>query len=292
MSFVTQEGRVGSPQACLVQIVLQVLSVLLLSTPVVAAEMMLPRVYSPEVDVSGWLMSEKLDGVRGYWDGKQLLSKNGNRLYPPEAFVRDWPPFPVEGELWGGRSSFEKTVSIVKKQQPHNGWLQLKFAIFDVPQSDGRFIERMARAIEWLAEHPTPYAYVIPQAKVRDSDHLQQELKRIESLGGEGLIVRRPDTYYKNGRTAEILKVKNHQDAEAKVLAHLPGKGRNQGRLGALLVALDDGTQFKIGSGFRDAERGDPPSIGEVVTFKHYGKYPSGIPRFPSFLRLRRDRNL
>ena len=292
MLFVTREGRAGSPQARRVQIVLQVLIVLLLSAPVVAVEMMLPRVYSPEVDVSGWLMSEKLDGVRGYWDGKQLLSKNGNRLYPPEAFVRDWPPFPVEGELWGGRSRFEKTVSIVKKQQPHNGWLQLKFAIFDVPQSDGRFIERMARAIEWLAEHPTPYAYVIPQAKVRDSDHLQQELKRIESLGGEGLIVRRPDTYYKDGRTAEILKVKNYQDAEAKVLAHLPGKGRNQGRLGALLVALDDGTQFKIGSGFRDAEREAPPSIGEVVTFKHYGKYPSGIPRFPSFLRLRRDRNL
>ena len=291
MSFFTQEGRAGSPQARRVQIVLQVLIVLLLSAPVVAVEMMLPRVYSPEVDVSGWLMSEKLDGVRGYWDGKQLLSKNGNRLYPPETFVRDWPPFPVEGELWGGRSRFEKTVSIVKKQQPHNGWLQLKFAIFDVPQSDGRFIERMARAIEWLAKHPTPYAYVIPQAKVRDSDHLQQELKRIESLGGEGLIVRRPDTYYKDGRTAEILKVKNYQDAEAKVLAHLPGKGRNQGRLGALLVALDDGTQFKIGSGFRDAEREAPPSIGEVVTFKHYGKYPSGIPRFPSFLRLRRDRN-
>ena len=63
----------------------------------------------------------------------------------------------------------------------------------------------------------------IPQAEVRDSDHLKQELKRIESLGGEGLIVRRPDTYYKDGRTVEILKVKNYQDAEAKVLALLPG---------------------------------------------------------------------
>jgi DNA ligase-1 len=147
-------------------------------------------------------------------------------------------------------------------------------------------------ATEWLAEHPTSYAYVIPQAKVRDSDHLQQELKRIESLGGEGLIVRRPGTYYKDGRTAEILKVKNHQDAEARVLAPLPREGRNQGRLGVILVALDDGTQFKIGSGFSDAEREDPPSIGEVVTFKYYGKHSSGIPRFPSFLRLRRDRNL
>lgn len=292
MSFVTRGGRSGSPEVCRVKIVSLVFFALLLSTPFVAAEMMLAQVYSPAIDVSGWLMSEKLDGVRGYWDGQRLLSKNGNRLYPPEVFVRDLPPFPVEGELWGGRSTFEQTVSIVKKQQPHNGWLQLKFAIFDVPQRDGRFIERLARATEWFAAHQTPYAYVIPQVKVLDAEHLQQELKRIEQLGGEGLIVRRPDTSYRDGRSAEILKVKSYQDAEARVLAHLPGKGRNQGRLGALLVALDDGTQFRIGSGFSDVERGAPPAIGELITFKHYGTYLSGVPKFPSFLRPRRDRDL
>ncbi len=257
-----------------------------------AVEMMLPKVYSAEVDVSGWLMSEKLDGVRGYWDGRQLLSKNGKRFYPPAAFVLDWPPFPVEGELWGGRSTFAETVSSVKKQQPHDGWLKLKFAIFDVPSSRGRFSERLARASDWFSVHPTPYAFVLPQITVRDSAHLQQELKRIETLGGEGLIVRRPDSYYSDGRTDEILKVKNCQDAEARVIAHLPGKGRNRGRLGALLVALDDGTQFKIGSGFSDNERESPPPIGELITFKYYGKHPSGIPRFPSFLRIRSDRNL
>lgn len=292
MSFVTRGGRSRLPGGCRTKIVLLVICALLLWTPVAATELMLPQVYSPEVDVSGWLMSEKLDGVRGYWDGTQLLSKNGNRLYPPEAFVRDLPPFPVEGELWGGRSTFEQTVSIVKKQQPHNGWLQLKFAIFDVPQRDGRFMERLAKATEWLDVHPNPYAYIVPQVKVHDAEHLQQELQRIEKLGGEGLIVRRPDTYYRDGRSAEILKVKNYQDAEARVLAHLPGKGRNQGRLGALLVALGDGTQFRIGSGFSDAERGSPPAIGDLITFKYYGKYLSGIPRFPSFLRIRRDRDL
>lgn len=265
---------------------------LLGSVPVGAAELMLPQVYREQVEVSGWLMSEKLDGVRGYWDGQQLLSKNGNRLFAPAEFTRGLPPFPLEGELWGGRGRFEQTVSIVRPQQPHAGWRQLRFAIFDVPQVPGGFSARIKLARDWFASQPSAYAFVIPQLAVRDQAQLQQELQRIEALGGEGLIVRQPDALYTAGRSSEILKVKNYQDAEALVVAHLPGKGRNEGRLGALLVALADGRQFKIGSGFSDAERELPPPVGATITFSYYGKYRSGIPRFPSFIRIRQDLDL
>jgi len=253
---------------------------------------MLPQVYSEQTDISGWLMSEKLDGVRGYWDGKQLLSKNGITLFPAKEFIAKLPDFPLEGEIWGGRGTFEQTVSIVRQQRPHEGWLQLKFAIFDVPAAPGGFSTRIAAANTWCAGHPSNYAFVIPQTKVNTQAQLQLELTRIEDLGGEGLIVRRPDALYRAGRNSEILKVKSYQDAEARVIAHLPGKGRNQGRLGALLVQLPGGVQFKIGSGFSDAERITPPPIGTLVTFKFYGKYQSGIPKFPSFLRIRQDKDL
>lgn len=285
--------RWSSPPAMLRKIIRQLLCCgVLLSTPTHASDLMLPEVYTEQVDVSGWLMSEKLDGVRGYWDGQQLLSKNGTIFYPPAAFIRDLPPFPVEGEIWGGRGSFEQTVAIVKKEQPHNGWLQLKLAIFDVPKASGCFTQRIAKASDWFAVHPSAYAFVIPQTSVRDREDLQQHLARIEKLGGEGLIVRNPDANYAAGRSTEILKVKNYQDAEARVLAYFPGKGRNEGRLGSLLVELDDGTQFKIGGGFSDLERESPPPVGAVVTFKFYGKYQSGIPKFPSFLRIRQDQTL
>ncbi len=257
-----------------------------------ASELMLPEVYHEQTDVTGWLMSEKLDGVRGYWDGKKLLSKNGTVFHPPAAFIRGLPPFPLEGELWSGRGGFEQTVSIVKKQQPHTGWLQLKFAIFDVPKVPGGFTERIAKADEWFAVHPSAYAFVIRQTTVHDQTQLQQELQRIEKLGGEGLIVRKPHALYTAGRSMEILKVKNFQDAEAKVVAHLPGKGRNEGRLGSLLVELDDSRQFRIGSGFSDIDRQSPPPIGAIITFKYYGRYQSGIPKFPSFLRIRLDQDL
>ncbi len=265
---------------------------LLITVPSNAADLMLPEVYENQVDVSGWLMSEKLDGVRGYWDGKQLLSKKGNAFSPPAAFIHGLPPFPLEGELWAGRRTFEQTIAIVKKQHPHNGWLQLKLAIFDVPKAPGGFTERMAKATEWFAAHPSAYAFIIPQTEVRNAAELQRQLTRIEKLGGEGLIVRKADAPYTAGRCAEILKVKNYQDAEARVVALLPGKNRNKGRLGALLVELDNGIQFKIGSGFSDAEREVPPPVGSVITFKFYGKYQSGIPKFSAFLRIREDNDL
>lgn len=287
-----RKGRAGAPGPGWFIVALLCCSLLFPANAAVAAEPMLPQVYTRQVDVSGWLMSEKLDGVRGYWDGRQLLSKNGYRFYPPEEFSRDLPPFPLEGEIWGGRGSFEQTVSIVGTQHPHDGWLQLKFAIFDAPRAPGDFIERLARANDWFASHSTSYAFVIPQIPVQDRAHLQQELQRIEKLGGEGLIVRKPGALYTAGRSPEILKVKNHQDTEATVISHLPGKGRNEGRLGSLLVELEDGIRFKIGSGFSDAERESPPPVGAVVTFKFYGNYKSGIPKFPSFLRIRSDRNL
>jgi len=256
-----------------------------------ALEIMLPRVYTDGIDVSGWLMSEKLDGIRGYWDGKQLLSKKGNPLHPPEAFIRNFPPFALEGEIWGGRRTFEKTVSIVKKQHPHDGWLELQFAIFDVPQATGGFSGRLRKAKDWFADHPSEFTFVIAQETIKDNDQLKTELQRVEKSGGEGLIVRKPDTLYATGRSRDILKVKSFFDMEAVVIDHIEGKGRNRGRLGSLLVELPENkkVRFKVGTGFSDEERSNPPPVGSIITFKYYGFYKSGLPRFPSFLRIRTD---
>ncbi len=258
-----------------------------------ALDIMLPQVYRDNIPVVGWMMSEKLDGVRGYWDGKQLFSKNGLLFHPPAAFICGLPPFPLEGELWGGRKTFEKTVSTVKKQRPHNGWFNLQFAIFDVPKTQGRFSSRIQKAEQWFSTHLSQYAFVIPQQIITRPEQLQTELQRIEKLGGEGLIVRNPDALYITGRSSDILKVKNFFDMEAVVIAHIPGRGKNQGRLGSLLVEISgkngEQIQFKIGTGFSTLNRQHPPPIGSVVTFKYYGFYPSGIPKFPSFLRVRSD---
>ena len=257
-----------------------------------APQIMLPKVYEENTDIAGWLVSEKLDGVRGYWDGKKLISKHGIPFHPPPEFLHNFPDFALEGEIWGGRGTFERTVAVVRRQQPNKGWLALKFAIFDVPDATGPFVQRLQKAKRWFAEHPSDYAFVIPQKPVNNNADLAETLRRVEKLGGEGLIVRNPDASYQTGRSSDILKVKGYQDMEADVIAQLPGTGKNTGRLGSLLVELPNGTRFKIGTGFTDEQRKHPPPVGATITFKYYGFYKSGIPKFPSFLRIREDKGL
>ncbi len=251
-------------------------------------EIMLPKVYQGDIELAGWLYSEKLDGVRGYWDGRRLLSRNGIPFEVPQAFTENFPPFPLEGEIWGGRGTFEKTAAIVRRSGPDPGWLDLRFAVFDVPANHAGFEERLKQAGNWFADHPSPYVFVIEHLPISDDEQLREELARVEKDGGEGLVLRKSGSPYTVGRSPDVLKVKSYEDREALVIGHLPGSGRNLGRLGALLVELpDSGLRFKIGSGFNDEERTHPPPLGSLITFKYYGCYESGLPRFPVFMRRR-----
>lgn len=258
----------------------------------VAHQPMLPKTDPNNQTFVGWWMSEKLDGVRGYWDGTQLWSKNGQVLAAPATFTQALPPFALEGELWGGRGTFEQTTSTVLRHRPHAGWLELKFAIFDVPHSDKNFRERITLAKEWFHHNPSNYAFVIEQTVINSEHQLHHQLQRIRALGGEGLMVRDPNAFYEAGRSSSIYKIKPYQDDEAVVIAHLTGKGQNHGHLGALVVQNSAGITFNIGTGFSRSERENPPPIGSTITFKYNGYYSSGIPKFPVFLRLRCDSEL
>ena len=102
-------------------------------------------------------------------------------------------------------------------------------------------------------------------------------------------MLRRPGSRYESGRSQTLLKVKSFHDAEARVLQHQEGSGRHKGRLGALLVELEDGTKFAVGTGFSDAERENPPAIGSLITFRYQELSDGGVPRFPSFVGVRKD---
>src|SRR4030095_8450509 len=99
----------------------------------------------------------------------------------------------------------------------------------------------------------------------RGHDHLREELARVEALGGEGIMARKPRSTYEAGRSSTLLKVKSFHDAEARVVAHAAGAARHKGRLGALVVELADGTGFNVGTGFSDAEREAPPPVGSII---------------------------
>jgi len=247
----------------------------------------LAHTWDGTMDVSGWWMSEKLDGVRGYWTGKAMLSRSGQKFNVPAWFTINFPPTALDGELWLGRQQFAEVVSIVRSQEAGEAWRDVRYVIFDAPGIAGTFETRMAATSAWFDQHPSSYAEVLKQEVCSGEAHLKKRLKAVEALGGEGLMLRRPESLYLAGRTDDLLKVKSFQDSEAVVVKHIEGSGRNRGRLGALLVRLPDGITFKIGSGFSDAERDNPPPIGSTITFKYYGFTHNGVPRFASFLRIR-----
>ena len=250
--------------------------------------LLLAEKWDNATDLSDWWMSEKLDGVRAYWDGKQLLSRQGNIYHAPDWFIKGLPSVPLDGELWMDRKSFQKTVSIVRRQDKSHHWKQIRLLLFDAPEEKGEFEARLKFLKGKVSPKKTPHVEVLEHYRCEGLKHLKKELARIESLGGEGLMLREPGSVYAVGRSSTLLKVKTFHDAEATVLDHQPGKGRHKGRLGALVVQLSDGTEFSVGTGFSDAQREDPPPVGSTITFRYQELSDGGVPRFPSFIRTRK----
>lgn len=102
-------------------------------------------------------------------------------------------------------------------------------------------------------------------------------------------MLRQAGSKYQGGRNKTLLKVKVFFDEEALVLGHEKGTGRLQSLMGKIRVKLANGIEFKIGTGFSDADRKSPPKVGSVITFKFQETSESGTPRFPVFLRERGD---
>jgi len=229
-------------------------------------------------------MSEKLDGIRAYWNGKNLLSRGGHIIYAPKWFIKDYPPFEIDGELWSKRGDFENISSIIRDKNPSQKWKEIKHYIFEAPNTNGNLFQRLNK----VKSYESNIIKIIPQIKIKNKSHLQSFLKNIENNGGEGVVIRDPKAPYINKRTSKALKVKTFQDTECKVLGYTKGKGKFSNVIGAIKCQLNNGIKFKIGSGLSNKERINPPKIGELITFKHQGWTKYKKPRFPIFLRIRK----
>lgn len=251
--------------------------------------LLLANVWTPAVDPTGWWMSEKYDGVRGFWDGRMLWSRKGQVIQAPDDWLAELPrDVALDGELWIGRREFEETASVVLSHTPDERWKRVRFMVFDAPQAPGTFEQRM-EFLKATVPAGKRFVEVVAQVRCEGTKHLLAERDRIVALGGEGMMLRQPESAYEPRRSPTLLKVKTHDDAEATVIAHLPGKGKYAGQLGSLRVRTADGREFSVGSGLTDAQRAAPPAVGAVITYRFRGLTDKGLPRFPSFLRVRTD---
>ena len=245
--------------------------------------------YQQSINIQEYWVSEKLDGIRAYWDGQNLYTRGGHLINVPSFFTKGWPNNVMEGELWIKRNAFELISGLVQKQQATDKeWLPAKFMIFDLPKHSGTFTERIEQMRFMVVNVNSPHLQMIEQYRLTDNAQLTAWLEQAIAVGGEGLMLHKGSARYQAGRSNNIMKLKPVFDDEAEVIAHLAGKGKYKNQLGAIKVKTAQGVIFKIGSGFSDLERMNPPPIGSIVTYQYSGKTAKGVPRFAHFLRVRR----
>jgi hypothetical protein len=253
--------------------------------------LLLANKWSETTDPTRWFMSEKLDGVRALWTRGMLVSRNGNKFSAPAWFIEKLPKdVELDGELFCGRGKFQAAVSIARSHESAR-WHELTFQVFDAPAVKGAFEERQKRIEALLGGGKCgKHIVVVEQTVCTSREHLMTQLKAIEALGGEGLMLRQPGSAYVGSRSSTLLKVKTFHDADAKVIAHEPGKGKYSGQCGALkCTMIDSGKEFRVGSGMSDADRINPPAVGSIIIYRYFELTLDGVPRFPVFVGLRGD---
>ena len=251
-------------------------------------DLLLAKTYSSQENLDQYLVSEKLDGVRAYWNGKQLITRGGLIIQAPDWFTKDFPSQYLDGELWIGRNKYDQVSGIVRTRKPNEvDWRLITYQVFDMPLSLKPFSDRYQDLKGLIENNDNRYLKLVEQIEVASQKELDFLLKHITESGAEGLMLHKKNSFYQGTRSSDLLKYKTYEDAEARVLAHIPGKGEFSGLMGSILVETDDGRRFKIGTGFDRSERVSPPEIGATITYRYRGLTSKGLPRFASFLRVR-----
>lgn len=314
--------------------------------------------------IGGWYVSEKLDGMRAYWDGgitrgieckhvpfantakdarllidpiaTGLWSRYAKPIHAPDWFLDQLPEIPLDGELYLGPGEFQEVMSVVKQHNPDDRWHNVQYAVFDSPPDMHMFMpgkinnpncklilpdlrekyqriganalpfyKMLSKLDKWV---DGPNVYVLQQTKI--DNRTPQALKFLETYlnivtdgGGEGLILRKPESVWFPKRSNELLKIKKLLDSEATVVGYTWGKGKLEGLMGAAIVKWNNGKTFEL-SGFTNLERemvnnkGQEPGaivqgtwntkfpIGSTITFRYTEVSKDGIPLKARYYRL------
>jgi len=253
-----------------------------------APPIQLANTYSSNINIKNYWVSEKLDGVRAYWNGENFISRQGNIIHAPHWFIAPLPTTPLDGELWIDRGQFEKVSGIARQQKPiDSNWNNIKYMVFDLPDSRDIFDHRLHQLEAIIQNINAKHIRAVKQVNVLSAEWLSKKLDEVTANKAEGLMLHLGSSLYKNQRNNDLLKFKKYADAEAVVIKHYPGKGKLTGMMGAILVEMPNKKRFKIGTGFTNDQRKNPPSINSVITYKYFGLTNKGTPRFASFMRIR-----
>lgn len=225
-----------------------------------------------------------------------LWTRYGNILHAPDWFLDQLPNHPLDGEMFTDRKSWQMLSSIIKRLEPDtHAWGQVTYNVFEIPPYPQIFqsglvnnpnyvkqfdlMEKMTwlrtrtgyvepRHLDFQAVHRLLdakygggyYRNVRPvaQTKVESDEHLEELYQSVLSLGGEGLILRNPKSYWEPKRSDQMIKIKDDNDDEATVTGYIWGRKTDKGSkllgmMGALVLDYN-GKRLEL-SGFTDSQR-------------------------------------
>ena len=198
----------------------------------------------PPADPTGWLMTEKMDGIFARWNGTAFVTLGGWVLDAPKRLSRGLGAHLVDGELWAQRGNFGVVVAAHRLNSENSRWDSVDFYPFDV-DAPGDFVtrtrpirRRLVRSIRW--------------------ESLDQELERIRKAGGEGVVLRDQLAEYARGRTSSVVKYKCKTEQQSKVVQIL-----DDGR-----VKLESGVSFRTSA-----------QLGDTVKYTITGFSDQGVQR-------------
>ena len=245
-----------------------------------------PSPYHDGVVITDYAAYEAVEGVPVYWDGDgRLLGEAETEYMPPAWFITGFPDTPLEGILTSKTPDVEQIRRIARSAEVEAGWRKLYFLAVDLPELNEPALTRQRELKRLIEAAKLPQLRTVRWQRFSDKDAFSLALNELYSSGGKGFVMRHVESSYKVSAD-ELLLVLPYDIGEAVVVDHRPGKGNFAGMLGGVEVTTAIFGKFRIGSGFSDAERRNPPPIGARIGFRYRGLTDTGKPKSPVYLSV------
>ncbi len=279
---------------------------------------MLAKHYTDYLDKAGAMIharraysQPKLDGIRGIATEYSMMSRKNTPIVAVphilealEIAFNAIPELKLDGELYNHdmRADFNSIVSLVRKTSLTDEDLErsragMQYWIYDSPMNDSESFEsRVSRIADVVAMCDSPYIRLVPTVRVEDHQHLDTLYAAWLEEGYEGQMIRL-EAPYEQKRSSNLLKRKETQDREYKVLEILEGIGNRSGMAGVVVIDLGNGETCKpnaVGSReyLTNLLQNKHKFIGKQATVEFFGYTPDGSLRFPRVKIIHEQRRI
>jgi DNA ligase-1 len=248
----------------------------------------------------------KLDGIRCIAilkDGKCTLWSRTRKLVTScphivaeiERIFRD--DIILDGELYNHelKQDFEKIVSMVRQEEPADGHERVQYHIYDTVNKNPFYKRTNLLYKAFNVGSPSfKYLKLVETFDVEKEEDIAVWFAGFTDKGYEGAILRNYEGLYVNKRSADLIKVKEMQDDEFRIIGVEQGRGKLTGHVGAFVCLTSNDQEFKAkmsGSTEKLKEYWENMDLwrGKFLTVQFQDFTSYGIPRFPVGLRIRED---